>query len=94
MTAAPVIDQNRNARGVIPISPAYFARLVEMPISAPPTNRHAKGMSQAFLLESIRGFEVSFIRYPVGLHGLDYMAIFLICIIQTITSQAAHLSQP
>jgi hypothetical protein len=35
-------------------------------------------MSQAFLLGSIRGFEASFIRYPIGLHGLDDIAIFLI----------------
>ena len=47
--AAPAIDQNKNANGVKPISPAYLAKLVETPNNEPPTNRHAKGTNQAFL---------------------------------------------
>jgi hypothetical protein len=66
MTAAPVIDQKRKASGVTPTSPAYFAKLVEIPIRAPPTNRQIKGMSHVFLLRNGGGLEESFINYPIG----------------------------
>ena len=66
IAAAPVMDQKRNASGVTPISPAYFAKLVERPIRPPPPNKQAKGMSHVLVLREACCSKDSLINYPIG----------------------------